>query len=170
MNERKVFRELVSLEEAKDRLYRYFKPQPLGVEEIEVSNAVGRVAAEDIFSPIDVPGFDRSAMDGYAVRASDTFGADDDNPIELKLVGRIHPGDNHIVEVGKGEAVEIGTGAAIPWGADAVLMVEYTKEEESKVKIFKPVKPGENILGAGSDVMAGELIIRKWQLLTPREQ
>jgi len=169
MAERKVFRTLLSLEDARRTLYKHFSPRPLGVEEISVSRAFGRAIAEDIQCPIDVPGFDRASMDGYAVKASDIFDADEKRPVKLKIVGAIEAGDDPQIEIGSGEVAEISTGAPIPKGANAVVMVEYTQRKGDLVDIFRAANPGENIMAAGSDLMAGELVLRKGQRLTPRE-
>jgi len=166
---RKIFKTLVTLEEAIKKLYSYFEPKPLGFEEVPLTKAFGRVLAEDVYSEVDVPPFDRAAMDGYAVKATDTFGAREDKPAKLKVIGKVKVGSKPEVYVDAGEAVEIGTGAPMPGGANAVVMVEYTEEENGYVKIFKPVVPGENVQPAGSDIMVGELVLREGQLLTPRE-
>ena len=165
---RRIFRELVSIEEAVNRLYTYYKPKKL-VEEIDLLNAFGRVAAEDVYSNVDIPPFDRATMDGFAVKAEDTFEAEEDNPIVLKVVGQVEAGSNSKVEVKHGEAIEISTGAPIPKGANAVVMVEYTSRDNDEVYVYKPVTPGENIMAAGSDIMAGEMIVRKDTVLTQRE-
>jgi len=169
LGDRKVFRTLVTIEEAQAELHKFFKPEPTSVEEVRLSDAIGRTLARDVASQIDVPGFDRAAMDGYAVVAGDTFGADDDNAKKLQIVGRCEAGQQPSTPVDRGQAVEISTGAPVPRGANAVLMVEYTRHADSTVEIFRPVVPGENISAAGSDIMAGELVLRKGETITPRE-
>jgi len=169
MSDRKVFRSLASIEAAEAKLREHFTPRPLGVEEVALEEAYGRVLAEDVFAPIDVPGFDRASMDGYAVRAQDTFGAEEQRPVCLAVVGKIEAGDRPSLEVAAGEAVEIGTGAPMPRGANAVVMVEYTEQRGSEVDVFRAVTPGENVMAAGSDIMMGELVLRRGQRLTPRE-
>jgi len=166
---RKIFRGLVSVEEARKRLSRHFKPRTVGVEKVPLNESCGRVLAENVEAPIDVPPFDRAAMDGYAVRAEDTYGADEEHPKELRVVGSVEPGKKPTVTVNVGEAVEISTGAPIPRGGNAVVMVEYTSIENGMLKVFRPVFPGENIMAAGSDIMAGELVLRSGSTLTPRE-
>jgi len=166
---RKIFKALVTIEEAIKKLYEHFEPKPLGFEEIPLFDAFGRVLAEDVYSEVDVPPFDRAAMDGYAVKAADTFGAREDKPVKLKIIGKVKVGFKPEVHVNRGEAAEIGTGAPMPSGANAVVMVEYTEEDDGYVKIFKPVVPGENVQPAGSDIMVGELVLREGQLLTSRE-
>ncbi len=169
LGERKVFRTLVTIEEAHAELYKYFKARPGSIDEVPTSEAMGRTLAEDVIAKIDVPGFDRAAMDGYAVIAEDTFGADDDNPKRLQIVGRCEAGRQVSISTRKGETIEISTGAPIPRGSNAVVMVEYTGRTNLTVEIYRPVVPGENVAAAGSDIMAGELVLRKGETITPRE-
>ncbi len=164
---RKVFRELKSLDEVRNILNNL--EIELGVEEISILDAYGRILAEDVYAKCDVPPFDRATMDGFAVKAEDTFLAEEDNPVKLKIVGSVKAGEFPNVEVEKGCAVEISTGAVIPKGANAVVMVEYTAVRNGYVFIYKPVAPNENVAHAGSDVMAGELIVRRGKILSARE-
>jgi len=165
---RKIFRDVVTVDEAINKLYEFYTPKKQ-IEEVDLMNAVGRVVTEDIYAKYDVPPFDRATMDGYAVRAEDTFQADEDNPAILKVIGVVEAGEKPKVEIGKRDAAEIATGAMMPKGANAVVMVEYTRKRESYVEIFRPVSPGENVMFAGSDLMAGELIVREGTKLTHRE-
>lgn len=168
--ERKVFRELESVENAKELLSRHFKPQPTKVEVVSINECVNRVLAVDVEASIDVPPFDRASMDGFALHAEDTFGAEEDKPIFLKVVGKVGAGERPEVSVGSREAVEISTGAPMPKGANAVVMVEYTSQSgASSVNVYSSVVPGDNIMAAGADIMVGELILRKGDFLTPRE-
>jgi len=164
---RKIFHKLVSLDEAVELLERVVSP--LGVEKVDLLNALGRVLASDIFARVDSPPFDRSLVDGYAVRAEDLYQADENNPVKLKLVGSIEVGKPPQVKINPGECVEIATGAPIPPGADAVVMVEYTKRVDGEILFFRGVKPGENIAQTGSDITAGDIVIRKGRRLTSRE-
>jgi len=166
---RKIFRELRTLEDAISTLDSAWSPQPLGVEKVALQNALDRVLAEDIYSTVDVPGFDRAAMDGFAVWAEDTFTADEQHAVRLKRIGELEAGDARTIAVSRGEAVEIATGAPMPKGANAVAMVEFTRSEEVAVEVFRAVSPGENVTSAGSDIMSGELLLRKLQVITPRE-
>ena len=166
---RKVFRVLVTVEEAKSRLLKEFTPKPIETEVVQLGHAHRRVIARDVEAPIDVPPFDRASMDGFAVRAADTFGADEEDPRTLRIVDVTGAGEVSKVEVKEGDAVEVSTGAPIPRGSNAVLMVEYTSTKEKVIDIYRPVAPGENIMSAGSDIMAGELILRRGTFLTPRE-
>ncbi len=166
---RKIFHRLVEVEEALKIIEEYVKLKPFGVEEVDLINACNRILAENIYSNIDLPPFDRSEMDGYAVIAEDTYEADYDSPVKLKVKGKIECGDKPEIEVERGFAVEISTGAPIPKGANAVVMVEYTKQEGEVVEIYRSTAPGEHIVYAGSDLMTGELVLRRGTLLTPRE-
>ena len=168
-SERKVFRELQTLESAEAKFWATYQPTPLAVEKLSIQGTLGRALASDVFSQIDLPGFDRAAMDGFAVVAETTFGSDDQNPVRLKILGEVEAGNPSQYSVTEGEAFEIATGAPIPKGADAVVMVEHTKRTGDLVDVYKAVTPGENVTGTGSDIMAGELILRKYQVITPRE-
>lgn len=166
---RVVFRDLAPVEEARARWYAAFTPRPLPAVEIDLGDALALVAASDVVSGVDVPPFDRAVMDGFAVVASDTFGADEANPRRLRLAGRALAGEAGEATVGPGRVVEIATGAVVPKGANAVAMVEYTRVEGNAVDIYRAVSPGENVFGAGADVMAGETVVRRGTALTPRE-
>lgn len=165
---RKVFRQILTVEEAKRLLFSRYKPVP-EVEEVEILSATGRVLAEDVYSAISVPPFDRATMDGYAVIAEDTFLAEENKPVKLRVLGKIEAGEWVEDEIRKGEAFEVSTGSMIPKGANAVVMVEFTRETGGFVEVYKAVAPGENVMFAGSDIMAGELILRKGTKLTHRE-
>ena len=156
---------MASLEETKGILFKH-APQ---VESIEVSpgQAVGFVLAEDVRAEIDVPHFVKSAMDGYAVRAEDTFEAADSRPITLNLIGSIEPGVRLERAIDRGECFEIATGAPLPQEADAVVMVEYTEQKESEVKIRRSVAPGANVVGIGSDIKKGEVVLPEGMCLQP---
>ncbi len=164
---KKVFRDLISVEEAISIVESFQLKRE--TEKVDLENALARVVARDYEAEIDVPPFDRSTMDGYAVLAEDTFEADEDSPVKLKIKGRIGAGDFSALDVKRGEAIEIATGAPIPKGANAVVMEEYTSEDNGWVSIYKAVAPGENIMFAGADIMAGEMIVREGTILSPRE-
>lgn len=148
-------------------------------EKVKIGEAFGRIASSDIFSPLDIPPFDRSTMDGYAVVASDTFYSTEDNPSSLIIKGYIMAGESPSQYIEKGYCTGISTGAPIPKGANAIVKVENAleyedakdegKEKRKRVKIFKPVAPAENIMVMGSDIKRGEKIVRNGTLLTPRE-
>jgi putative molybdopterin biosynthesis protein len=156
------------MEEAKNRFYEHFKIAH-HLTKASIWDAGGRILAEDITADYDVPPFDRARMDGYALIANDSFEAEEDNPITLRIIGEIPAGVVPEVEVNPGECTVISTGAVIPKGANSVIMVEYTEQEEDKVKLFRSVSPGENIMLAGSDLKVGEIVLRKGMRLSPRE-
>ncbi|WP_461863066.1 molybdopterin molybdotransferase MoeA [Thermococcus sp.] len=139
------------------------------LEEVSLSDALGRVLGEDIVSPIDSPPFDRSAVDGYALRAEDTFQAREYNPVELKIVDEIAAGEESTARVEPGTAVKLLTGAKMPEGANAVLMQEMAEREDSIIKVLRPVAPGQNVAFAGEDVKKGETVLRKGQILRPQD-
>jgi len=164
-----MFRKLRSLDEAKQILKQNFTPKPVGVEQIPLSEAHNRVLAEDIIAPIDVPPFSRSTVDGYAVKAADTFGAEEDQPIALKLCGSVRVGETPSVTIEKGTTVEIVTGAPLPKGADAVVMLEYVVQKNNTIFTHRSVSNGENVMKAGSDIHKDEVILKKSQTLSSRE-
>jgi putative molybdopterin biosynthesis protein len=161
-----VFRTLVSLEEARKALLPFYRRE---AETVPLSECYGRVLAANVQSRVDVPGFDRASMDGYAVKAKDTWGADEESPKSLKVTGIIHAGKQPSITVEPGTAAEIATGAVMPRGANAVVMVEHTDMAGDMVNVRKPVAPGENVMHTGADVMMGELVLREGTRLTPRE-
>jgi len=147
------------------------------VEKVKVAGALGRSVSADVFSALNVPPFDRAIMDGYAVVASDTFYADENNPASLIINGSISAGESPLQRIDKGYCMGISTGAPLPGGANATVKVENTSEyadnvegkKTKKVKVYKHVAPGENIMLAGSDIKRGERIVRRGTTLTPRE-
>lgn len=167
--ERKIFHKLAGMDEVESIIEKYIPLKPLGTEEVSLEDALGRVLAEDVFSPIDHPPFDRSEMDGYAVRSTDLEGVDDLHPRSLKIIGKIEPGEHPRIEVNPGTAVEIATGAMIPRGADSVVMVEYTKKKNNEIIIYRSTVPGENIAFTASDISMGDLILQEGTLLGPSE-
>jgi len=164
-----VFRKLLPLEEARRILKESFSPKPVGVERVSLSEALGRVLAEDVVAPMNVPPFEKSTVDGYAVKAIDTFGADEDRPIALKFRGQVTVGEPPSIVVENGMTAEIATGAPLPKGADAVVMVEYSIRRNDTIFIHRPVSKGENVMEAGSDIHKGETILRKDQRLSSHE-
>jgi molybdenum cofactor synthesis domain-containing protein len=138
-------------------------------EVISFHRAVGRALAEDIVADAEVPPFNRSAMDGFAVRASDTFGATPQTPVRLRIIGSLRAGELPKDRVKKGEAMEIMTGAKLPNGADAVVMVEHTKATGKTLEVFFPVTPGKNISKRGEDVRAGRPALKRGKLLQPHD-
>ncbi|CAI48812.1 molybdopterin molybdenumtransferase [Natronomonas pharaonis DSM 2160] len=164
---RKQFRDLADPETARETIASLdLAPEPT---EVPLREARGRVLASRIDAELDVPGFDRASVDGYAVRAADTFGADEADPAELELAGAVHAGVEPSVEVAIGECVEVSTGAVVPPGADAVVMVERTDEDAGVVSVRTALAPGDGVMFAGADVAAGERALGPGTVLTPRE-
>jgi putative molybdopterin biosynthesis protein len=136
---------------------------------VPLDDARGRVLAERVDATIDVPGFDRASVDGYAVRARDTFGADEADPAVLDRIGTVHAGEEPDVVVEPGTCAEISTGAVLPPGADAVVMVERTDSDGDSVEIRTAVAPGDRVMLAGTDIAAGSRALGPGTQLTPRE-
>jgi len=164
-----MFRKLLTLDEARQTIQKHFKPKPLGVEEIRLLEAHNRVLAEDVIADLDIPPFDRSTVDGYAVKAEDTFGAEENKPVKLKLCGMVNVGEKPKIAVTLGEAAEIVTGAPIPKGANAVVMVEHTERKNNGVYIYSAGAENENVMKAGADIRKGETVLKNGQLLGSRE-
>ena len=162
----KPFRALISLEEAIDIMEKNLVPISR-TEDIGLDDACGRVLAESIVANIDVPPFDRSAMDGYAVRAEDTYEASQSAPIRLKVVEILQAEESSSKSVAKGGCIQLSTGCKIPDGADSVLMYENTEKEGEEILIYKPVHPGENVSKRGSDLRMGETVLREGEPLNP---
>ncbi len=164
---RKEFRSLISLEEAGSIVLSH-APRP-GVEAVYLERALGRILAEKIICQLDVPGFARASMDGFAVQSQDVVDAREDRPITLRLAGSVPMGAPAVVRVDDGEAAEVSTGSMMPQGADAVVMVEYSQEVKAGVLIRRPVHSGENVQAAGSDIAVGEAVLFPGTRLTSRE-
>ncbi len=164
---RKEFRSLLSLDDA---LSTVLSALPISDEEIvPLEMVLGRVLAEKVVSEVDVPGFDRASMDGYAVISKDTLDAREDRPAVLRFAGMVPMGALPSVEVASGQAVEVSTGSMIPGGADAVVMVEHSTVQNGSVLIYRPLHPGENIQTAGSDISLGEAVLFPGTRLASRE-
>jgi putative molybdopterin biosynthesis protein len=161
----RMFRKLLTLDEAEKVIRRHFKPKPLGVEETSLLEAHNRVLGEDVVATLDIPPFDRSTVDGYAVKAADTFGADEKRPVWLKVCGKVNAGEKPNTTVTHGSAADIVTGAPMPEGADAVVMSENTKREDDDLYIYSAVAKDENVMNAGADIGKGETVLRAGRLL-----
>ncbi len=140
------------------------------VERLGLRDVLHRTLAEDVFAPEDVPAFDRSTMDGYAVRAADTFGASEGLPAYLDVVGEVLMGQAPQGHLETGQAFRIATGGMLPEGADAVVMVEYTEElDEKTIGVTRPVAPGENTVRRGDDLKQGVLLLPRGHRLRPQD-
>lgn len=142
---------------------------PLPAEPVALLACAGRVLAEDVRSEVDVPGFARAAMDGYAVRGEDTFGASDYEPVALRLAGEAMPGRAFAGTLAPGDAVRIMTGAPLPAGADAVVMAEVASEEGEVVLVREAVPPRKHVGARGEDLRRGELVLRAGRRLRPQD-
>jgi putative molybdopterin biosynthesis protein len=168
------FLEVVSAEEAKARFERHLDLSPLKAEPVALAAALGRVLAHDVTAPVDAPPFDRSGVDGFALRAADTVGASDASPRRLRLNAEvIASGHRPMIEVREETATTIATGGVVPRGADAIVMVEQTEliEEAGSpaVEIRRAVSPGQFISYAGSDIARGETLLRRGTRIGSRE-
>ena len=141
----------------------------LEAEEVDLLASAGRVLAADVEAEVDVPGFARSAMDGYAVRGEDTFGASAYDPIVVDIVGEALPGAPFEGSVEGGCAVRIMTGAPVPAGADAVVMAEVCSERDGRVEISEAVAPRKNVGAVGEDIRRGEPVLRAGRRLRPQD-
>jgi molybdopterin molybdotransferase len=167
---------MISVEEARAYILKHF--QPLETERVELLDALDRVLAEDIVSPINVPPHNNSAMDGYAVRAEDIAGASRTNPVRLRVVADLAAGYVPEAKVEPGSAIRIMTGAVVPPGADAVVRFEETSEAVAQkatgkgsdyVEILSAPARGANVRLAGEDIRAGEILLPKGTTLRPAE-
>jgi molybdopterin molybdotransferase len=182
------FLTLLPPDQARDKLLSHLPPPTIDSESLAVDSTLGRVAAEDILAPHPLPEFPRTTVDGYAVRAKDTFGATDSLPAYLHLIGEVPMGDEPPFEIHAGQCAMIHTGGMLPKGADAVVMLEYTQivraglpEAENgitnssrpaptaEIEIFKSVADGENVINIGEDVAKGQVVIPKGTILRPAE-
>lgn len=162
------FRSRYGIEEVFQKL-RELKINSLPVEEIDFRRSLNRVCAENLVSRRNVPPFDRSAVDGYALRAEETFGASLSNPAILRVIGEIEPGSISQMKVGEGEAVRISTGALMPENANAVVMLEHTsKLERDYIEVYSSIPPWRNVSRAGEDVRKGEVVLKRGEVIQPQ--
>ena len=170
MSEQEQFLQVLDRDEAERRFRAAIDLTPLGIEKIPLDTALGRVLAADVISPVDVPSFDRSNVDGFAVVAEDTFGASEEVPRSVRLVDEeIHTGVVPATVIQPGKGVLIATGGMVPRGADAVVMVEHAETRDSELRIARAVTAGSGISFAGTDITAGETVLRQGTLLTSRD-
>ena len=173
------FLTLLSPDAARDLLFSQLPKPTIESESIDVSSSLSRILAEDIVAPHPLPDFQRTTVDGYAVRARDTFGASDALPAYLTLIGEVPMGGTPSFELSEGQCALIHTGGMLPKGANAVAMLEYTQQisEVSKdlgdlapeIEIFRAVADGENVIRVGEDVAQGQTVQAKGGLIRPAE-
>jgi putative molybdopterin biosynthesis protein len=170
MREQEQFLQVLDRDEAERRFRAALDLTPRGVERIPLEQALGRILAVDVLAPVDVPSFDRSNVDGFAVVAEDTFGASEESPRVVRLLDEhIHTGVVPQSRLRRGEAAAIATGGMIPRGADAVVMVEYADVRAGTVRFARAVTAGSGVSFAGTDITAGETVLRAGRLLTSRD-
>ena len=164
------FLSVVTAEEAERSLWEAVRPEPVGVEAVPLRHCLGRVLAQDVVSSLDVPAFDRSNVDGFAVRAQDTFGAEESASVFLKVFKEvIHTNVVPSMTLVQGSAASIATGGVLPRGADAVVMVEHTLPQSDGILVQRAAVPGSAISFAGTDIGAGETVLHNRTVLTSRE-
>jgi molybdopterin molybdotransferase/putative molybdopterin biosynthesis protein len=164
------FLDVIDRDEAERRFHAVLDLRPLPAENVPLSEAWNRVLARDLIAPLDVPGFDRSNVDGFAVQAGDTFGASEEQPRTLGLNAEVlATGRAPTQTVRPGTATAIATGAVVPRGADAVVMIEHTDVAGGRLVVRRPVAPGANLTFAGTDIGRGETVLRHGEILTSRE-
>jgi len=158
---------MITVEKAHERILNSISP--LSAEKRHILESLGYVIAEDVYSDIDIPPFDNSQMDGFAIIADDVRWASQDNPVTLHIIENLPAGYVATQKVESGQAIRIMTGAMMPQGADAVVMVEYTQTEGNKVKIFACVKTTQHIRRAGGSVRKGYLVMPRGKEIRPPE-
>jgi len=165
-SEMKPIRETIPLEEARQLIANACRPIDR-TERVRLVDANGRAAAVDVHSTRDVPPFSRAGMDGFAVRAEDTFGASRYEPKTLRVIDKVYTGEIPKKSVEAGTAIEIATGAPMPHGADAVVMVEETEKAGGDVRVLTPVYPRQNVGKQGADIVVGQTVIARGDVLNP---
>jgi len=156
--------------EALQLVLDHWQPK-LPIETIPTASAIGRITADSIHAPVDIPSFRKSTVDGYAVIAKDTFGASQSLPAYLNLTGEITMGDDaHTLPIGQHEAVRIHTGGMLPDDVDAVVMIEYTQVlADDEIEVLKPVASGENVIQVGEDVREQDTILSAFHRIRPQD-
>jgi molybdenum cofactor synthesis domain-containing protein len=167
----KGFKRLTPTSEALKLAVSKLQPRTATLEKLPLCEALGRILGEDLIAPTDIPPFDRAAMDGFAVKAEDTYGASTVSPILLKSVGSIRIGVQPSLTLAKGQAVSVVTGSQMPQGANAVVMVEYTKRtsDAKTIEVSEEVHPSENVARTGEDVRKGALVLKRGTRLLPQD-
>jgi molybdopterin molybdotransferase len=159
-----------SVKEVIEIISNNFKDTRLDTEVVDILEAVGRIAASDLKATEDIPGFDRSSVDGYAVISTDTFGASDTLPAQLELIGEVKMGEKPTLALNAGQAIYVPTGGELPQGADAMVMIEYTDNfNDGFIYINKASSPGSHVVFKGDDTRESEVKIKAGTLLRPQD-
>ncbi|WP_130807790.1 molybdopterin molybdotransferase MoeA [Senegalia massiliensis] len=160
----------VTVERARELTLEKFKDFTFQTEKVDILNANRRILSKDLYSSINVPEFNRSTVDGYAIKVNDSHGANDSIPSILNIVGQVEMGEYTDLEVNSGEAISVPTGGMIPEGADGVIMIENTeKMDEHTLLIQKAISKGENIIFKGDDIKKGNIALKKKKALNPED-
>jgi molybdopterin molybdotransferase len=143
---------------------------PVDTETVVLAECLGRVLAEDVYSDVDIPDFNRSTMDGFAVKAASTFGASEANPAYLNVRGQIRMGTRPDFSIGPGEAARIATGGMLPEGADSVIMVEHTDRlDDATIEVYRSVAPGQHVIEKGEDIQHSQPALKTGTRIRPQE-
>ena len=164
------FTNLLTPQEAKERFARAYTPRPRGAERVPLADAYGRVLAQDAVAREDLPPFDRSTVDGFAVRAADVAAAAQETPAALRLVAEVRMGEAAPAEgIRAGETVRIPTGGMLPQGADAVVMLEDVDERDGQISVRRRARPADNVIHRAEDVRRGDMALRAGTRLRPQD-
>ena len=162
--------EVDTVKQVKQKMEKYFGDIAVEYEEVEITKALGRVAFEDVFSQLDIPDFNRSTVDGYAVVSKDIYGASESLPAFLNIVGKVEMGEATVLKASAGSCIYVPTGGMVPEGADGMLMIEYVELiDEGMLAAQSPVAPGENIIFIGDDVRLGEKVLSKGRVIRSKD-
>jgi molybdopterin molybdotransferase len=165
----KAFTRLPTPAEAWESYAAALRVGPRGAETVPIADALGRVLADDVRASVDLPPFERSAVDGWAVLAVDTVGASPDRPIRLRASGEVRMGASADAVVSGGSAVRIPTGGMLPAGADAIVMQEYVEAGVGQIAVMRPAARGDHVVARGADVRAGDLVLSRGRRLRPAD-
>ncbi|NLV75986.1 MAG: molybdopterin molybdenumtransferase MoeA, partial [Tissierellia bacterium] len=162
------FFNVVSVEEARRRVMNVFKDYTFEREAISLLESTNRILGEDIVSQIDVPEFNRSTVDGYAIKSKESHGASESMPSLFNIIGEVHMGEISKYNIKSGEAVYVPTGGMVPEGADGMVMVENTEKlDKSTLMVYKSISFNENIILKGDDIKIGEIALKRGRRITP---
>ncbi|MGE5629898.1 MAG: gephyrin-like molybdotransferase Glp [Caulobacteraceae bacterium] len=162
--------EVDTVQVVRDKMEQYYGDIESGHEDVDIVKALGRVAFEEVFSKVDIPDFNRSTVDGYAVVSKDTFGASESLPVFLEVIGKVEMGMATPLKISSGKCAYVPTGGMIPEGADGMIMIEYVESiDEGSIAAYSAVAPGENIILKGDDVRNGQSIIKKGRIIKPQD-
>lgn len=158
--------QVISPEEAKQQILSLYSPNQVSLKYLDIAQALNRVLAEDIISKEDVPGFNRSTVDGYAVIAKNTFGCSQSTPALLRSKAEVEMGKPSLISLNNGECIYVPTGGQMPPDSDAVAMIEHTENYNStEIGVLNPVAPGQNCIFQGDDVKKGQTVLKAGTLV-----